>query len=243
MEGLSDVLDLDIREFLQNLILLKQKRNPRFSQRAFAHQLGFSPSSLNEIIKGKRGLSKKSREKLKAGLAGDKDFEQYLLEHRKDLIEMWHLRVFLELVGTEGFHEDLKWISRRLGVTEDQAAIMLDELLRDRKVQRNSAGKLVAVASRAFSPLAEVAPESEQKTQDEIAKLSQVVKEVPSQDCFFGTVVVAIDPKDFEYIRAKMVDVMKEHQSFLNRDGVKRQEVYQLSFGCVPLTKKVSGEA
>lgn len=242
MERLLDAFDLDIKECLQNLIDIKKKRNPRFSQRAFAGQLGFSPSSLNEIIKGKRGLSRKSLEKLKAGLAGDKDLEQYLNENKKSLFESWYYRAFMELLATEGFQEDSVWISKRLGITAEQAQSALEDLLKQGKVQRNEDGKLIIARSNILPLFTDATPAPEQKTQDEIEKLSRIVKETPPEDCFFGTVVVAIDPKDFEYIRAKMVDVMKEHQTFLHRDGVKRQEVYQLSFGCVPLTKKVSGE-
>lgn len=46
-----------VREFLNHQFLLRQKRNPLYSQRAFARDLGLSPSHLSEVLNGKQKLS------------------------------------------------------------------------------------------------------------------------------------------------------------------------------------------
>lgn len=80
MNKLGHILKHDIRDFLRDLIERKKARNPQFSQRAYAHFLGFSTSTFNEILKGKRKLTKKSIEKLVLGLSQDKDVESCLAD-------------------------------------------------------------------------------------------------------------------------------------------------------------------
>jgi uncharacterized protein (TIGR02147 family) len=48
------------RTYLSEELSRRMKSNPRYSQRAFARQLGMSPGELSEVLKGKRKLSLKS---------------------------------------------------------------------------------------------------------------------------------------------------------------------------------------
>lgn len=238
MEQLNHLYEIDIKECLKNLIDAKKSRNPRFSQRAFANRLGFTSSTFNEIVTGKRRLSKRSIAKIEQGLSNDPDLKKIIYESAKvSLSKRWYYHAFLELVATEDFREDSAWISQRLGISEEQARFSLEELVRGGSLLRNSSGVLTlaeGLQRKGHLRLLE-SPEGE-----DVAKISEVMKEVSSAERFFGTLVMAIDPKDFEYIRSKVLSVMEEHSDFLRRDGVKCQEVYLLSFGCVPLTKRVS---
>ncbi len=47
----------DYRKFLKNVILEKQSKNPKFSLRLIAKQLGMAPSSFSEVLSGKKNLS------------------------------------------------------------------------------------------------------------------------------------------------------------------------------------------
>ncbi len=47
----------DYRKFLKNVILEKQSKNPKFSLRLIARQLGMAPSSFSEVLSGKKNLS------------------------------------------------------------------------------------------------------------------------------------------------------------------------------------------
>src|SRR3954468_13014795 len=46
--------------FLSEELARRMKSNPRYSQRAFARQLGLSAGELSEILRGKRSLSLRS---------------------------------------------------------------------------------------------------------------------------------------------------------------------------------------
>ncbi|WII71552.1 hypothetical protein QJS83_13870 [Bdellovibrio sp. 22V] len=153
----GELYDLDIRDCLENLIKVKKKRNPRFSQRAFANLLGFSVSTFNEILKGKRRISRKSIEKIEKGLFDDQDLRAYISECTK--------ASFLRCSASDG-----------------QGVLATTQ--------------------------------------------------------FFETLVLAMDPSEFELIRSRIMNIIEESKDFLHRDEAKRQDVYLLSFGCGPLTNK-----
>jgi uncharacterized protein (TIGR02147 family) len=52
------------REFLSECLKVKQQKNPRYSLRKFARDLNFSPSTLCEVLKGKKNLSETSTLKI-----------------------------------------------------------------------------------------------------------------------------------------------------------------------------------
>lgn len=52
------------RAFLKEELARRMRANPRYSQRAFARQLGISPGELSEVMNGKRHLSLKSALKI-----------------------------------------------------------------------------------------------------------------------------------------------------------------------------------
>lgn len=81
MNSWQYVLKFEIREFLKFLMAKKKLRNSRFSQRAFAAHIGLTPTTFNEILMGKRKLSRKSITKIVAAVEQDKDFEEYFNEY------------------------------------------------------------------------------------------------------------------------------------------------------------------
>lgn len=54
----------DYRDILRSRLQLRLKRNPRYSLRAYAKDLGVSPGRLSEILSGKQGLSASSATKI-----------------------------------------------------------------------------------------------------------------------------------------------------------------------------------
>lgn len=52
------------RQFLEREFRLRTRRNPGYSLRAFARDIGMQPSKLSEVLRGLRGLSKRTAEKV-----------------------------------------------------------------------------------------------------------------------------------------------------------------------------------
>ena len=78
----------DFRQILKDTLETRIMKNPSYSLRAFARDLGVSPTSLSLILNGKQGLSKKGASRLgsKLGLTGAS------LEYFCDSVESQHGR-------------------------------------------------------------------------------------------------------------------------------------------------------
>src|SRR4051812_27150350 len=69
---------LDFRSFLQNELLNRVRRNPRYSLRAFARMLQVESSALSKILRGKRGISTSMLVKLSKNLGlGPAEIEKF----------------------------------------------------------------------------------------------------------------------------------------------------------------------
>ncbi len=67
------------RDYLEREFQVRQRRNPGYSLRAFARDLGMQPSKLSEVFRGLRGISKKTAANLTAKLnMSSKDAEAFV---------------------------------------------------------------------------------------------------------------------------------------------------------------------
>lgn len=122
------------RDKLRETLIAKTKKNPSFSLRAFARQLGIESSSLSQIINGKRTLTDRMCKRLATKLSispaeldrlmGNQNFTakvkkisyRKLSEDQFNIIADWYHYAILELTHIEGFKGDHKWISNVLGL-------------------------------------------------------------------------------------------------------------------------------
>jgi uncharacterized protein (TIGR02147 family) len=65
------------RTFLRSTLTEGMKRNPHFSLRALAAKIGIAPSSLSEILKGKKNISRDTALKIARGLRLNKKETEY----------------------------------------------------------------------------------------------------------------------------------------------------------------------
>lgn len=82
----------DYRKYLMGLFNERKDRNPRYSLRAFARDIGVASSRLSEILRGKVGLSAQRALQIgeRIGLANEE------LEHFISLVELEHARSDVE---------------------------------------------------------------------------------------------------------------------------------------------------
>ena len=65
------------RSFLEETFIQRNSRNPNYSLRAFARDLGIAPSRLSEVIAGKNGLSSLNAKKIALALQLDEKREEW----------------------------------------------------------------------------------------------------------------------------------------------------------------------
>lgn len=158
----------DARSLIATSFQLKKSRNPKFSLRAWARQLGYkNPSLLSDIICGRRSPSRDFLMKLSSHLMLSQDVQKRLLEsasratsrvRRRELtsstfkldlddfrlIAEWYHLAILELFDLKTFKPDPRWIARHLckPVSVNLIQDALDRLQRLGFVVRDEYGSL-----------------------------------------------------------------------------------------------------
>ena len=124
------------RELLTSEIAYRQARNPSYSLRAFARSVGVNHSTLSQIIRGKRTLTKRNIQKICIGLGyseqqtkeiivnnlpavqGPSLINENFTVHAYSFLSSSVIRSMLEAKKLVGFSNDLKWLSENLGLNE-----------------------------------------------------------------------------------------------------------------------------
>lgn len=139
------------RAFLQAELLTRCDRNPAYSLRAFAQDLGLDHSTLSQILRAKRVLTSRNIEKLGAALSLPEDTIAAFVDQerrsgglplaRKEQVDQlaqeaaivlsdWIHYALLELTHVSGFRADSRWIASVLGVDTDAINIAVSRLAR-----------------------------------------------------------------------------------------------------------------
>ena len=158
------------REELKAALERKKRGNPHYSLRAFARDLGISPSLLQEVMAGKHGLSvPKAREIARrlgyAPPAIERFCDQVAAEHARspkaqqaaqvrlsnrrgptldldqfEIVASWSHYAILELTFLADFQPTPEWISSKLGINSSEASNCIDRLLRVGLLQKTAKG-------------------------------------------------------------------------------------------------------
>lgn len=131
----------------------KQRQNAQYSVRAFARDIEMHPATLNQVLNGKRplplkncavvaekmGLSPKERtlfmdslfrtkSQLDSIKVSESDERFMLDESYHKVIAEWEHYAVIELYDTNNFTATVGEIARRLGITENRAGVVLNNL-------------------------------------------------------------------------------------------------------------------
>lgn len=230
------------------------ERNKSYSIRAFARDLDISAGALSQIMNGKRRISEKMAHKIVERLAlhdTEKEvfYESFKLEEKADQIDFqqlkddtfvkikdWHFYAILSMLELADFSPAPVSISKRLGITKEQAARALDILFAEGIIYWNLEGKLTRSTER-FITTDGVKSKSVSDTHK--ANLQLAVEKLDDTDVSLRDFTSMTLPIDTERLpdAVKMIRAFyKEFYCFL--DAGKKDEVYNLSVQLYPLTKK-----
>lgn len=128
--------------WLQDEFTRRCRVNSRYSLRAFARSLELDPSTVSQMLSGKRRVSKKMLDKIeqKVGMKfvfDTEDMHKSLGKRysilSKDLfsaISDWYHFAILDLTLLKNFESDPSWIAHQLGISPTEASIAIDRLKR-----------------------------------------------------------------------------------------------------------------
>jgi plasmid maintenance system antidote protein VapI len=244
----------EFRRHLQNELILRCKRNPRYSLRAFAQQLEIDASALSKILNGKRPIGRKTILQLGSRLGMKPDelkrytgtpdeqdaedtFEQLALDQFAIISDWYHFAI-LELMATDRFNPDPKSIARTLGLklVEVNAAISrlkrvgLLEISNDGIWKDKSSGFSTNLGSDILSGAHRLMQEQF------LTKALEALRSTPIELRDHSTMTVAIDTKKLPEARERMKKFRRSLAKFL-ADGDSKTAVYNLNLALFPLTQ------
>lgn len=244
---------------LQNLLISKltelQKKNPKYSLRAFADKLDIGAGPLSQILKGKRRVSEKLASQLLDRIDADLDTRSKILikqemlvtptainddahilsEDQNRLIADWYHYAILSLTLVKDFKNQSNWIAERLGISENQVQDAIARMKRLRVLEESSQRKLKPTHRR-VKTTDDVPNEYIKKGHEqtlELARRSLNLHTTEERDFTHLTV-----PTNPERIRAAKLHLRRMQAELCDilMDTTDRTEVYRLSIGLFPLT-------
>lgn len=245
------------RNFLQEELLNRCRKNPSYSLRAFARSLSVEPSALSQIINGKRPISGKMKLRLGSalGLSSDalrvfstgeeisdlnRQFQNITLDTFA-LISDWYHYAILELTHIKGFKSDNEWIAKRLGITKSEVNIAVERLFRLGLLaqNKNRNWKDTSKDGHLTHLTKSVSSSAAKKYQRQLLELSgNSVYEVDLQKRNHTSMTLRFALKDMQpaidYISRFRREFAEKFES-----KIRAEEVYQLQISFFPLTKKV----
>ena len=122
---------MDLRTHLRTELQRRQRRNPRYSLRAFALSLGTHHSTLSRAFDRNRRLTAQSIHRLgeRLGLTQRQIGDACLAEN---------CALILRVVGDRRFRADSRWIATMTGISVDDVNIALHWLLYERRLTMKS---------------------------------------------------------------------------------------------------------
>lgn len=239
-------------EYLNIVFDSKNKKNPKYSVRAFARDCGINSGRMSEYLSGKRLLTESMIKKIGASLNfSDNEMNFFLSLYKKDkksfqidqqlLKQIYHPVYFhiLSLFETENFVDTPDFIAERLGISEQQAQQCLDTLEKNRLLQRNELGKRVpcydVVRTTTQTP-------SEALRASHKLSLTKIVENLDNVDMSLrdmNSFTVSIDPIVLPMARKKIATFLEKLAA--NLESGRKKEVYELNVQLFPVSKTKRG--
>ena len=254
-----------VQSLLQKRMTEAKARNPAFSVRALARKVGLSPAMTSRVLSGKRNVSLKLARQITEALMLDPQERSEILSlfpekkiPRSDrptdqvdplylqlnadhfrMISEWHYFAILSLMKTRDFSSSSTWIGERLGLSVPQVEQALERLIRLELVERTEDGRLKRSPSR-FRTTDDVVNLSVRKALFEGLDLARSALETESLERRDFTSLTLAFPSARMNEAKEMIRKFQDDfdERFESGSADETDEVYRLSVGLYPLTKK-----
>jgi uncharacterized protein (TIGR02147 family) len=235
-------------------LIIRQQRNPSYSMRSFARDLGISPTALSQVINARRNFSRKNMLRVANRLSfnptetttalmeispgvsalPDDNF-MTLSDDIFQFMSDWYYFAILSLASTGSAKSDPKWISTRFGITRLEASEAIRRLLRLKLIQFN--GEYIETNVQQLNTTSDVPSSAVRKLQHHHLRLAQESLErdpIDLRDMTSMTMAVQLTriPKAKKMIKA----FRRKLTRYLEGHG-KGEEVYVLALQLFPVSR------
>jgi len=244
-------------ERINEELKIKKGRNPAFSLRAFASQIGVSPAHLSQILNYKRPLTLKTAKKLTSALnlspletdhflsdlytSQDQELELtelnqgrlVLKEDQFKIISDWEHFAILSLSELKNSRFDARWLARRLNISLIRATDARDRLMRLGIIEKQ--GKSFRQVAPPLSTTDDFLDLSIQKHHLQNLELAaDKLNETPVDYREFTSVTLATHPQKIKEAKKLIRNFKRKLTRFL--EDTDKTEVYTFSIQLFPLT-------
>ncbi len=235
------------RSWLRAQFTRRCQRNRAYSLRAFARDLEMDPSSLSQILAGKRRPSRKAMlaigQRLEAtveqldsfGTNSPDDFRTLALDAFTIVADWYHFAI-LELTYTASFRYDGPTVARQFGITETEASEALERLVRVGLLAQNpdgTWGKSTRFLTL-FTP-GQTSPALKELQRQVISLALRAVDTVPQEEKDITSMTMAIDVDRLPEARQLITKFRRDLSAFLE-DG-EQTRVYHLGIQLYPVSQ------
>ena len=238
----------DFRLYLQSVLLSRSKRNPCYSLRAFALNLELNPSTLSQLLRGKRPISPKMRGHLACRLGmTPKQIQHFDQGGEYDQLSMdvfevssdWHYFAILELMLLKNFRPDPKWVAKSLSLKVSVVDEAIERLVRMGFLAIDDKdGTWIDKTSGSTTTIGhEFITAAHKKLQKQILeKAIDAVDMIDADRRDQTAMTVATNSKRLTEAKKMITKFRRKLCAFLEQD-VERDQVYQFSISLFPLTQ------
>lgn len=254
------------REMLREELQKRTGRNPRYSLRAFAKCLGVDVAALSRVLSLKQTITLRTANKIVSKLnlpEKERDFflvsvmedrkalgirrekksqlkREGLLKMNEDLLkvtsELHHFSI-LELTHINSFKPDPSWIAKKLGISEQKAALAIERLIRlGFLIQDGQELKKVEESVPSVHESLTYNSEHKKYQRETLCHGLHSLENDPVTQRNFQATTIAIDTEKMDFAKKMIQDFMSNLAGYLEKG--EKKEVYQLSVGLFPLTKE-----
>jgi len=238
----------EIIERLSNEYTKARAKNPSYSLRAFSNRLGIQVSALSEILNGKRVISKKMGHRILSGLGlspieseniltgtSEGDESNLSLDYFKAISD-WYYFAILSLAEIPNFEADPAWVAKRLNISNREAKIAIDRLIKLGMLVENEDGSYEASGIQYKTPTDILNASLKNHTVQTLELATDSVINDPVEERDFSTITMAIDPENLGEAK-KMIKSFRKRLSKKLESGNKK-EVYKLAIQLFPLSRE-----
>ncbi|MCR9203749.1 MAG: TIGR02147 family protein [Halobacteriovoraceae bacterium] len=252
-------------EYLNQELIKRTRKNPGFSQRAFAKFLDLSPGELSEILNGKRKLSLKKAlviaEKLSLDPQETMDFlskvktsaQPQKSNSKKDirsdlltidafeLVSNWYCFAIINLSECVGFSWEKDYIAKKLGITHAEARDALNRLEKVGLIEKHDEDYRV-VSDFVMGPDKISSTAVKRSHHDLLQKAIVALEEKTIDERNITGIGMALSESEY---KAMVKDITKFRRELVKKYGYtnkKKNKVYQLEFALFELTEGSTDE-
>lgn len=243
----------EFKALLQQEYLRRQSKNPNYSIRAYARQLGIYHATLSALLAGKRPITEKTAKKIVQKLDLDPHTQSqffpattsistpyfHLQQDAFNSISEWYFDAILEMTRINGIKISPQIVASALGIARVDARMALETLERLELLQKTKNGFYSLTHSNSTNILDEDFTNAAMKKYQRkiLEKSIQALENTPKPERDHTSITMAVQTQDIPAVKKMIKKFRQDIDAYAQRKSALPNEVYQLQVSFFPLTK------